>query len=49
MHYLTSCLKTRECLHNIDLDQQGLMGIASHFESLESLIHEKMSEKVEGF
>ncbi|XP_020230234.1 uncharacterized protein LOC109811015 [Cajanus cajan] len=29
------------CLHNMDLDQQGLMGIASDFESLESIMHEK--------
>lgn len=28
-------------LHNMDLDQQGLMGTASDFETLESLIHEK--------
>ncbi|KEH32375.1 calcium-dependent lipid-binding-like protein [Medicago truncatula] len=31
-------------LHNMELDQQGLMGIASDFESLESLIHEKEIE-----
>lgn len=28
-------------LHNMDLDQQGLMGIASDFETVESLMHEK--------
>ncbi|KAL1372338.1 hypothetical protein AAHE18_01G196400 [Arachis hypogaea] len=32
-------------LHNMDLDMQGGMGIASDFESLESLIHEKEIEK----
>ena len=33
------------CLHNMDLDQQGLMGIASDFESLENLINEKEIDK----
>lgn len=32
-------------LHNMDLDQQGLMGIAPDFVSLENLIHEKEIEK----
>lgn len=36
------------CLHNMELDQHGLMGIASDFESLESLIHEKEIEKGKG-
>jgi vacuolar protein sorting-associated protein 13A/C len=35
-------------LHNMELDQQGLMGIASEFESLESLLHEKEIEKGRG-
>ncbi|KAH1088253.1 hypothetical protein AAZX31_07G215500 [Glycine max] len=29
------------CLHNMDLDHQGLVGIASDFESLENIMHEK--------
>lgn len=36
------------CLHNMNLDQQGLMGIASDFESLEGLINEKEIEKGKG-
>ncbi|XP_027330645.1 uncharacterized protein LOC113846496 isoform X2 [Abrus precatorius] len=35
-------------LHNMDLDQQGLMGVASDFESLESIIHEKEIERGKG-
>ncbi|KAK7363427.1 hypothetical protein VNO77_05570 [Canavalia gladiata] len=36
------------CLHNMDLDQHGLMGIASDFDSLESVIHEKEIERPKG-
>ncbi|XP_061360270.1 uncharacterized protein LOC133304277 isoform X2 [Gastrolobium bilobum] len=35
-------------LHNMDLDQQGLMGIASDLVSFESLMHEKEIEKGKG-
>ncbi|KAK7264763.1 hypothetical protein RJT34_32373 [Clitoria ternatea] len=35
-------------VHNMDLDQQGLMGIASDFESIESMIHEREMERGKG-